>query len=184
MISDPKNNESCSLLKAALWYFSRGWCIIPTKGKKAAGPWKKYQTARPDEAELQKLFDRKGITGMAVVLGSASGGLVCRDFDDLEKYQQWAAKFPDLAISLPTVETAWGRHVYFRGPEGFEDYRNGEYRGNQATIACCPPLDIQRGPYTDGLIPFLPGTCRSLTLTRLSCAPLEQRGLMRTKENL
>lgn len=49
---------------------------------------------------------------------SCNVGLVCGvplavlDFDEIESYNDWRAKFPQLAASL-TVITARGRHVYF-----------------------------------------------------------------------
>src|ERR1043166_4914176 len=106
------------LLRFALHYRSRGWSIIPVIGKEPPRgmPWKKYQTAPPNERALRQLFRREGITGVAVLLGSVSGGLCCRDFDDLESYERWAELHPDVARTLPTVETHRGRHVYFRGP--------------------------------------------------------------------
>ena len=49
-----------------------------------------------------------------MVFGQASGGLVSRDFDSMTAYEDWVTNHPDLAASLPTVETRRGRHVYCR----------------------------------------------------------------------
>ena len=115
-IIDEPGTPGNEMWPAALDYHRRGWTVIPTVGKKPPEkmPWKKYQTARPDEATLRRLFSRNGITGLAVLLGSASGGLACRDFDCTDGYERWADAHPDLATVLPIVRTARGFHVYCR----------------------------------------------------------------------
>src|SRR5260221_14563700 len=113
------------LLAAAIAYACRGWSIIPTRGKKAAGKWKQFQSAAPDEAMLRKLFAARQVDGLAVLLGSASGGLVARHFDSLSGYGFRAASHPPLATSLPTLATPRGRHLYLRGPEGFHGFGDG-----------------------------------------------------------
>jgi len=100
-----------SLLESAIDYARRGWSIIPTAGKRAKGLWKPFQTLPADERTLRSLFASPGVTGLAVILGSASGGLVGRDWDDAEGYHRWAANFPELAKVLPTVRTSRGYHV-------------------------------------------------------------------------
>jgi hypothetical protein len=99
-------------LKAALEYACRGWCIIPIKpGDKvpACKSWKQYQTDRPDAAALKRWFGK----GAPKSMGEVSGGLVCRDFDDMQAYERWASEYPEFAKTLPTVETGRpGRHVY------------------------------------------------------------------------
>jgi hypothetical protein len=128
--------------------------VIPTAAKKARGRWKCYQAAPPDEPTLRRLFGRPGVTGLAVLLGSASGGLACRDFDRLLSYQSWAAAHPELAAALPTVATARGRHVYFRGPEGFADLGDGEYRGTPGHYCLLPPSAHPDGPVYTWLVPL------------------------------
>jgi hypothetical protein len=129
----------------ALQYHSLGLSIIPivagTKEPPRGMKWKRYQTTRPTAAKLRRWFANGNGRGLAVVLGEVSGGLVCRDFDDMGAYERWAAEFPDLAKALPTVETARpGRHVYCRGDvaeireasgsgAGIIDLGDGEMRG-------------------------------------------------------
>lgn len=105
------------LLRTALDYHRRGWCIIPivagTKKPPKGLRWKQYQAERPHEATVRQWFSDGDRRGVAVILGEVSGGLVCRDFDQMTSYARWAAEYHDLAQALPTVETGRpGRHVY------------------------------------------------------------------------
>ena len=77
--------------------------------------WKRYQKVRPSESAIKRWFGNGECHGLAVILGDVSGGLTCRDFDDIATYDRWAANNPRLATELPTVETGRpGRHVYCR----------------------------------------------------------------------
>lgn len=101
----------------ALRYAARGWSIIPIRGKKPAlKSWKQYQTTPPSESEIREWFAQRNLDGLAIILGPVSGDTCCRDFDRAESYHEWAASHPDLARTLPTVQTARGFHVYFRSP--------------------------------------------------------------------
>ncbi len=121
------------LLHAAFDYARRGWSIIPIRrGTKqpAVRSWKPYQKRRPTEAELCRWFAREDVGGLAVVFGPVSGDLTARDFDQLNAYERWAAAHPDLAATLPTVETTRGRHVYFVCRfSGILKQGDGELRG-------------------------------------------------------
>ena len=159
--TQPTNNAP-SLLDAALDFAARRWSIIPTIGKRAAGRWKPFQEQPADEPTLRRMFARKGINGLAVILGIASGGLACRDFDAADAYHRWAADHPDLASTLPTVRTARGFHVYHRGHECFADLGDGEYRGDAKHYCLLPPSVHPDGPtyrwsisLPDGELPFL-----------------------------
>ena len=119
------------LLKTALQYHERGWCIIPIpQGKKAARiRWKQYQAKRPTGEQVRKWFVGNN-RNIAVVLGGVSGGLACRDFDTEQAYQRWAGEHRDLAGKLPTVRTARGYHVYFLADvDGVRQFDDGELRG-------------------------------------------------------
>src|SRR5205809_173038 len=106
-----------SIAREAAGYHSRfGWNVIPVRGdKKPACRWKGYQSRPQDRKEVAELF-RHPTEGVAVIAGEVSGGLAIRDFDDPRAYDQWAAKFRQLAVELPTVQTPRGAHVYFRSP--------------------------------------------------------------------
>jgi hypothetical protein len=132
-------------LKVALWYRGLGVTVIPiaagTKEPPCGVKWKRFQAERPTEAELRRWFGNGKGHGLAVVLGDVSGGLVCRDFDDMTAFDTWAAENPRLAKALPTVETGRpGRHVYCRADigqirgastsgGGIIDLGDGELRG-------------------------------------------------------
>src|SRR5439155_16113961 len=114
MVSLSRNLSSAStdLFAEALAYCRRGWSIIPTHEKKPARCWKSFQDRAADAEALRRLFDRTGIDGLAVVTGRVSGGLAVRDFDQDDAYHAWADAHPVDSISLPTVQTARGFHVY------------------------------------------------------------------------
>jgi hypothetical protein len=114
-----------------------GWCIIPIgKEKKPVVGWGMYKTFKPRPEEHKDWFRHKGVTGIAVLNGSISGGLVCRDFDQEASYQDWAARHPKAAGNYLTVRTRRGYHVYFRCPEISRTYKldDGELRGSGINI--------------------------------------------------
>lgn len=129
------------MLEEALRYHALGLCIIPIKPRKkqpACRSWSQYQTNRPSEGQLRKWFGTE--KNLAVVCGPVSGGLIVRDFDDMEAYERWASENPSFAQTLPTVETGRpGRHVYCRSEiktvqdasgtgAGIIDFGDGELR--------------------------------------------------------
>lgn len=131
-------------LDAALRYADGGWSIIPIRHRSAKGKepacrsWKRYQSELPTERTLHRWFNGVQLDGLAVVLGKVSGQLVCRDFDRLDSYESWASRYSGLAATLPTVETARGRHVYFRGDLArIRNLADGELRG--AGYCLLPP---------------------------------------------
>src|SRR5262249_41720351 len=99
----------------AIAYARFGFAAIPTYlDKTRAVRWKSRRTRRHSEATIRHLFTSTDADGLAVILGSASGGLACRDYDEVAPYQGWAASHLDLAATLPTVRTGRGFHVYHR----------------------------------------------------------------------
>lgn len=135
-------------LDVALGYLERGWSIIPmVPGTKepTLRTWKRYQSALPHNRTVRNWF-RDGVdVGIAVVLGDVSGGLICRDFDEMESFNRWTEQYPQLAAELPIVETSRGRHVYFvgdvqqvreasRNAKSIIGYDDGELRGGGLCI--------------------------------------------------
>ncbi len=136
-----------AVLDAALNYHDLGWSIIPVEpaSKKAAKTWKRWQRERPDHDQLKRWFDNDKGLGLAVVMGESSGGLTCRDFDDMPAYEQWAGSHPQLASSLPTVRTSRGRHVYFLSTyRKCEKVSGGELRGAKC-YCVLPPSKHESG---------------------------------------
>lgn len=153
------------ILEHALAYRARGFCVIPiARGqKKAAIKWKQFQANGPTENNLRRWFGTGKYNSLAVVLGEASGGLGCRDFDTMESYERWAAAHPDLASTLPTVATNRGRHVYFQTDQlGYKEWDDGEYRADCKHYCLLPPSQHPDGtvytwliPLPDGPLPFV-----------------------------
>lgn len=134
---------------AAVQLWELGLCPVPMREKSPAlSDWKKYQTARPSLADLEKWFIRgkgtKGkVTGVGIVTGEVSGGTVVRDFDSEESYLTWKAARADLSQLLPTVRTGRGYHVYFRtdAPQKSRPGRSpaeGDLLG-EGRVATAPP---------------------------------------------
>ena len=177
---------STDILKAAFGHAQRDWSVIPIRSgtKRAAGKWREYQKRRPSESELKSWFGNGSGFGLAVVLGEVSGGLVCRDFDDTVAYEVWAAEYPDLAKTLPTVATARGRHVYFRAQLlRSQKLPDGEYRANGNYVLLPPSLHPSGARYTwlvpppVGDIPFVDPIESGLlpkVPAEVSAPPLEQ----------
>jgi len=161
MQSTPRRDEkqhadANGVLAAALEYLALGLSIIPialgTKKPPKGWKWKEFQGRLPTVEEVRFWFGDRHDLDLAVILGAASGGLACRDFDDLRQYKVWAAAHPDLAAKLPTVHTPRpGRHVYFHVPPAwliFRDLRpaeDGEFRADHGHYCLLPPSRGENG---------------------------------------
>lgn len=111
---------TASYLDVAVAYAARGWSVFPirhkpnTPGKQPAwAEWTSFQTTRPDDVTLRRMFRQPNLDGLAVVLGPVSGGLAARDFDDEEPYVRWCRAHSALAHTLPTSRTRRGYHIFF-----------------------------------------------------------------------
>jgi len=106
-----------ALMDAARKYHELGWSLLPIRRgskKPAMRGWKSLQRQRMPLDPLLARLRQPDVGGVAVVLGKVSGQLMCRDFDRLDAYDNWAQAYPDLARALPTAITGRGRHVYGR----------------------------------------------------------------------
>jgi len=166
-------NGQAALLDHALAYARRGWSIIPVVGKKSVGFWKPFQEEPADAETLRRLFARKEVTGLAVVLGNVSGGLAVRDFDKADAYHSWAAANPGDAAKLPTVKTARGYHVYGRlEVETYAYDDDGELRGDSGHYVLLPPSLHPDGPTYSWIKPL---PCLSTILPLLPPSLLPER---------
>lgn len=165
-----------ALLDSAIRYADLGLSIIalrPRTKNRPLGKWKPFQSRAADIQQLRKWF-ANGNNNIAVVLGSVSANLGCRDFDTMQGYQRWAIEYPDMAKMLPTVATSRGRHVYFRTSAAnlcFVDLRtlnppeDGEYRADSGHYCLLPPSQHPDGPFyhwlipPDGELPFVTDVC-------------------------
>jgi hypothetical protein len=170
---------------AALEYHARGWSVLPVTPEKrpALRTWRQYQDRRPTDGQLRRWF-RNGERGVGVVLGDVSGGLVCRDFDRMDAYESWAARFLNLANALPTVQTARGRHVYCRCKRrGIIDLGDGEFRGGG--IVVLPPSRHASGVLYKWVVPLPDGPVPTVdpALAGLLGLVGTERAQKRTEEN-
>jgi len=123
-----------------------GWMVIPVCGKKARCYWK---TRLPSNRSVDRLILGSGTTGLAVLLGERSGGLVCRDFDEFDAYSRWVDEQPALAMSLPTAKTTRGMHVYAfsETPVRLVKFGDGELRGSGHYTVVPPSIHPSGTPY-------------------------------------
>lgn len=154
------------ILNEALRLYQMGWCVLPLKPRTkrpALQSWKRYQKQRPSESTIRNWFKSDTDRGLAVCLGAVSGGLVCRDFDQMDAYEAWAAEYPELAATLPQSETSRGRHVFCMAadhaveslsPTGASTipFDDGELRGGNCYVVL-PPSTHPSGHVYRWLIP-------------------------------
>jgi hypothetical protein len=129
-----------STLRAeAAKYLPLGWQLLPVAGKVPLIAWKDA----PPPDQLDHLWDDPRATGIAVVLGQPSGGLIVRDFDDVHSYLEWCDDQSELATELPTARTPRpGRHVFARCETLFRTtkLRDGELRGDGGIVVLPPSI--------------------------------------------
>lgn len=145
-----------TLLNHALAYLGHGFAVIPIAGKKPVVRWKQYQRRRPTESDLRQLFAGDSATGLAVICGNVSGGLVVRDFDTEDSYLAWQLSHQPLSEVLPTVQTGRGFHIYFaNGHRKITTLGDGELRGAGYVLA--PPSIHTSGSRYEWINPLLDG---------------------------
>jgi len=142
-----------TLLDHALQYQRYGFSVIPTNGKESCGRWKPFQTRRPSKTDVQRMFSNGNPTGIAIICGEVSGGLVVRDFDNEDSYLAWQLAHQEFAEILPTVKTARGYHVYFSNcHRKITTFTDGELRGAGYVLA--PPSKHPLGTYYEWINPL------------------------------
>jgi hypothetical protein len=155
-----------------------GWTVLPVNGKRTLVRWAELQDNRESSWKARKRFkgcNAAQITGIAVICGSASRGLVCRDFDMTAGYRAWALAFPKLARELPTARTPRGFHVYFRSNrEVYREHGDGELRGSAKQYVVIPPSKVPDGASYEWLIPPVPGRGGNLRFLNPTKAGLDR----------
>ncbi|MGB9866937.1 MAG: bifunctional DNA primase/polymerase [Bacillota bacterium] len=153
-----EGQERSNLLKAALDYLARGWCVIPiAKGtKRPLIPWEPCQHQRPTEDEVRGWWARWPEAQVAVVTGAVSS-LVVLDEDGPEGQESLKGK---LLPATPTVRTGRGLHRYFEYPgfwcKNFTRRLPGlDFRGDGGYVLAPPSLHPSgcRYQWADGLSP-------------------------------
>lgn len=139
-------NNLHELKEAAFKYAKAGWCVLPL-AKYQKNPssylkeWKKYQVEHPTQNELEKWFSDQRVTGLALVCGDVSGGIVVIDDDNYE-----TGNVLPLESTLEDISASGGRHLYFNNAGvGNKDDKSGKYafevRGN-GRIVVLPPSQV------------------------------------------
>jgi len=88
-------------------------------------------------------------------LGSVSGGLCCRDFDEMNSYWVWAKNHPELVKTLPIVRTGRGMHVYFvnQDIQRIKHLGNGELRASGGYCLLPPSIHPNGSEYEWAVMP-------------------------------
>jgi len=90
---------------------------------------------------LRDVLERPDATGVAIICGAISGGLVVCDFDDDRAYARWVTSNYALAETLPSVKTSRGYHLYARcDDKKTRTLADGELRGEGAYVVAPPSL--------------------------------------------
>jgi len=139
-----------------------GLSIIPVdaKTKKPLIRWIPNQKKKAGSEIIKKWFLQYPDAGLGIVTGNISGLLVI-DCDTLEGYQATMELIPD-DITIPTVKTPKGWHLYFKYPEG-SGFTVGQgilpgvdFRGEGGYVVSPPSVNGNGGQYKwlDGLSLF------------------------------
>lgn len=108
---------SATVAEAAMKFREAGCSIIPVQGKQPAmglKNWKVFTHQLPPMSLVRQWTANKYVTGIGLIGGAVSGGLVLLDIDSMDACDEFEANFPDLLTTL-TVRSGSGRgrHYYF-----------------------------------------------------------------------
>jgi hypothetical protein len=141
--------EENSLLGAALYYFSKGWSVIPLRGKQSTVAWKKFEDTRAERGQVCEWFLSDAPTGVGIVTGAISNMFVL-DVDPKnggqESLGRLQMKYGTLPDTLRVRTGGGGQHFYFCMPQGVEvrnaadlqGYLGLDIRGNGGYVAAPP----------------------------------------------
>ncbi len=138
-----------SIKWAARGYLEAGISVIPVRGKAANVQWRAYTTRRASIATLDSWVRKGLLSGVGVVCGEVSGGLVVIDVDSMAACDEYEATFPELTRTF-TVRSGSGRgkHYYYYATDILpaNTWRNGvELRANGSYVVGAP------SPHPSGL---------------------------------
>jgi len=187
----PKFNWE-ALQRALQFYINSSLCCIPVPwGKKKydfyhAGNqgWEKFQVTRPNRLQLDKWFNKDTPTGIAIVCGGVSNGMValCFNTDDGPELFFGKERWEMLLSRTYVVKTQRGYHVYLRSSTKIKSQnktKDGqecwlEIRSDGNYIIAPPSLHPSGIPYTNigreaiytakDLSKFLAERCKELGL--------------------
>lgn len=109
--NDTSNQSACQL--AVPYYLELGWSLIPINLDKSSPiKWKRYQKEQASQEIAEGWFNRWPSANLAVICGRVSG-IVVLDVDSKEG-QEYLDEMG--CPETPRVETARGRHYYFKHP--------------------------------------------------------------------
>lgn len=134
-------------LNQAREYLRAGFSIIPLqqRSKKPALPsWREFQKRLPTEKELEAWFGNGDKYNIGILTGSISG-IAALDADSAEAVEWCEGNLP----RTPTVQTARGRHYYFKFRPGLKNSVNVnglklDVRGEGGYVVA-PPSEHETG---------------------------------------
>jgi len=95
-------------------YLKLGFSVIPLRGKIPAVTWREYQRRRVTLVELRRWVRRELFSNVGIVCGKVSGNLAVLDFDTADAYDDFRARFPEVAKTTTIATGGGGWHVYLR----------------------------------------------------------------------
>ena len=101
-----------NLLKAALDYHSRGWCVMPLNAKTRTpiDKWKRFQNERPNREQIIEWWTKWPDASIGIITGKVSG-LAVVDLDSEEAIRAFRKQFGK--FNTPVSETRRGFHLLF-----------------------------------------------------------------------
>jgi hypothetical protein len=144
-----KAAHAATIKQAAQLYLQAGISVIPVRGKAPCVKWQQYTVRRASRAAVNTWASKGILSGVGIVCGEVSGGLVVIDIDSMAAVDEYETVFPELRHTF-TVRSGSGRgrHYYYYadGILPANLWRNGvELRANHAYVVGAP------SPHPSGL---------------------------------
>lgn len=141
-----------TVAEAAFKYLEAGCSIIPVNGKRPALPaWDEFKHFRPSGPRVGYWLRSGRMSGIGLVCGVVSGGLVVIDVDSQEACAEFESKFPRILDTLTVISgSGRGKHYYYKChimPSNA--WRNGvELRSDGAYVVAPPSIHpVSHEPY-------------------------------------